>query len=292
MYELDHVAATDPSHLALRCPECLTVGHATPGEQVYTCASCHKVWELAACPDCGDFLLMELGFDPEEQFICPWCARKGSIGHGPRPSAEVVADRISERGADYFNGDVILRGLTVVGVFGMPITTGSRITVSVSSDSLIFGTVPWDGLTFRILHYDLVSCDVTSDLGSVSSGHVEREASANGNPEGTIDWGLVEILKGSSQLNTFLKLSTAATDLYAHHSSMSPEQVRSHLARALDAMAARGNGVNEKAAGPSEPPAQRAETLLLLSRLRQSGALSDEEFNRATQRVLQQSPGQ
>jgi hypothetical protein len=286
MYELDHVAASDPSRLALRCPECLTVGHAIPGEQVYTCASCHKVWELAACPDCGDFLLMELGFDPEEQFICPWCARKGSIGHGPRPSAEVVADRIRERGADYFSGDVILRGLTVVGVLGMPITIGSRITVAVSSDSLIFGTVPWDGLTFRILHYDLVTCEVTSDLRSGSSGHLEREVSTNGNVEGTVDWRLVETLKGNSPKSTFLRLSTPATDLYAHHSSMSAEQVRSHLARAIDTIAVRGNGLNEKTVTTSAPPAQRAETLMLLSRLRQSGALSDEEFNKATQRVI------
>jgi hypothetical protein len=298
MYELDHSAAQDSGELAMRCPECRVVGGAVAGEQVYACAACHKVWELASCPGCGEFLLMELGFDPKEQFICPWCASTCSLGPADRPTAEVVAERVRQRGAEYFNGDVLLRGLTVIAVLGMPIPVGTRITVAVSSDSLIFGEVPWNGLTFRILYDDLLTCDVTdgaalgSSRASVPAGQNEGDPSANGSFDAVVDPGIVDTLRTNSPVNAFVRLSTPATDLYAHHSTLSAEQLRSFLAPAVNVIAARRNGLADRDAATLRPGVDRAETLMLLTRLRESGALNDQEFQRATQRVLQQTPAQ
>jgi hypothetical protein len=308
MYELDHSAAQESGELAMRCPECRVVGNAVPGEQVYACPSCQKVWELASCPSCGEYLLMELGCDPREQFICPWCADTCSLGPGQRPTAEEVAERVRQRGAAYFDGDVLVRGLIVVGVIGMPIAVGTRITLAVSSDSLIFGTVPWNGLTFRVLYDDLVTCEVTDDTAVASprksdataepdtpvptapSDPEARQPSANGSFDTVVDRGVVETLRRTSPVNTFVRLSTPATDLYAHHSTLTPERLRPFLAPAANAIAARRNGVSVEDQVTSRPPVERAETLMLLTRLRQSGTLSDDEFHRATQRVLQQTP--
>jgi hypothetical protein len=226
-------------------------------------------------------------------YPCPWCDWQVDIRYGKQVLAPFVpagehAQQLVARGVDRGRGDKVVTGLTTVGGYGWAPAAGTRISLAICPEHLAIAAVPNGRPDPIIVPFDLL-VDFEFQGGATRKGQmvIGGGSGISGALTGVIVASVLNSLMSKSQVNTVLRISAADGELFAHHGSLLPNDLRTILAPAVNSVTARRGAAVAPvpAAGDSRP--DLLSRLERLAALRSEGVLTDAEFQVAKGRILE-----
>jgi len=224
----------------------------------------------------------------ERQFVCVGCGSKHGIttffltdNTATASTASAFGKAILSRGANCEQEDHLIPGFTVVGGYGWAPTAGTRITLAVCADCLKIATVPLTPIIVEMSYERLVGFDFQGGAMSTGGGFFGGGFGVEGAVKGMLVASVLNSLTEKTTINTVVRISAVDGELYIHHGGALPDALRTLLARAVNAVAARG-----RSAAIPAGVADSVTRLEKLAKLHEGGALSDDEFRTAKQKIL------
>jgi hypothetical protein len=274
------------SQIPLRCP-CGQLNEAEPSARDLRCIGCNQSWWFAACPQCKSSVMLR----PESvRYTCPWCDESVDVRWGKRQlvlpiRASAHGAQLAQRGIDHTRGDRLIFGLTTVGGYGWAPEPGTRISLVVCPDHLAITPVPLDaGPAVLVRFEELIAFDLQGGAWKRGKAVIGGGIGAAGIVGGLIVASVLNRLMSRSGVNTVLRISATNGELFAHHGSLVPNDLRTQLGPAVNAIAARHNATQPTGA-PSVSD-DFIEQLERLGQLRANGTLTEEEFEIGKHRIL------
>jgi Short C-terminal domain len=276
-----HATGTQPAAVEIPCPKCKARKELSADAVELRCRGCSAHYRFLRCSSCGSTAQVGATLGRGAPWSCPSCGTKSTLpmfGQPPFGSAAEIYRQLSTKGLLSDDPDKrTLGGFTMIGGNGYDIPvkavcsvnctpTDVRIVIAGQHDAL---AIPYDALTA-----------VELSGGTRTSGARFRGGGfgVTGAIEGMAIASVLNALSRKTTINTVLRVATSQGELFLHHGSVTPAIMRNTLSPLFTRFEASRAAPVAPAPAPADDPTTQLERL---TRLRDAGALTEDEFQAA-----------
>lgn len=292
--ERSHGTGSQASY-SLDCRACQHITAVVGDARHFDCGNCGCRSFFLACERChGANLVLGNGRGEPIQWRCDWCLVQNAnsaikrLKREPASAADAWA-ALDRHALTYGDRDVaMLGGFELVGGHGDCPPPGTLCSVGALADGVLI--VAELGATGRVMlpYRDLLAVEVGGrGIIERSAGLVGGGVGMRGTLKGIAMAHVINNLTRKTEVDSFLRITAAETEMLFSHWRLGPAQVRSSLGRLFTAQmaAARQNAsqpvrveVPTSPAAPPPRPPSAIDELERLTKLHAAGTLTDTEF--------------
>jgi Short C-terminal domain len=276
-YPMRYVAAV--TVVELRCVECETLVSLPEDEGAFKCSGCRSgLYRFLECRHCGAVEQAGPNVANGGRWMCRLCWRPNIFNRrGPVFTAHRRVIDLNARGIDPSNPDArIVGGFTHVGGAGFDVTAGAVCSVATLPDATLVEVKIGKGTEVRIPYDDLIAVDLSGGA-TTTRGGFWGGGSGTGAIEGMLVASALNAASSRTTINTGFHIGSARGELLLHHAALTPAVIR----RKLSPLFARYEMVRHRRPAAESPAGDPLAQLERLVKLRDAGALTEEEFQAA-----------
>jgi hypothetical protein len=276
-------AADDLGSVQLACEKCgkaLTVPAAAQG---MGCPSCGTSQQFLLCTGCG--LVSQVTMEATtKSWSCQFCGRANAeagvggwrTGNAGQRHANLAARSITG-GAPY----TLVGGFLVLGGSGYGLEPGSRLSIVALADRAVLTREEADGHQAVTVRYsDLTALEASGGKQTSSPGFIGGGFGLKSAVKGIAVASVLNAALSTTSVNTGVHIASTSGEVLLHHPVLESQQIRLLLSKMWAGYAAAQHV-------PMQAPAADPATLLArLGELRQSGVLTEEEFEAKKHDIL------
>jgi hypothetical protein len=272
-------ADAQPVSVEIPCPKCKARAQLSGDAAELRCRGCSAHFRFVLCSSCGSTAQVGATLGRGPPWSCPSCETKSTLPVFGQPSFGSAAEiyrQLSTKGLLSDDPDKrTLGGFTMIGGNGYDIPVKSvcsvnctptdvRIVIAGLHDAL---ALPYEALT---------AVELSGGAQTSGGGFIGGGFGATGAIEGMAIASVLNALSRKTTINTVLRVATGQGELFLHHGSVTPAIMRNTLSPLFTRFEA--SRATPVARAPAEDPTTQLERLV---RLRDAGALSEDEFQAA-----------
>lgn len=266
--------ASWPTEVPVRCPRCRATTVVDSTAKDYVCSQCQVTYVFRLCGHCSG--AVQLAKRKRGDWWCPWCGNQNLVrvpGAWIPVAAHVFAELEKRELLEDDPDRKVLGGFTMVGGNGYAISTGSICTVTTLVDGVVIRAEVGTGLA--VLPYpELTIAELGGGVTSSGGGYFGGGFGLTGAVEGMLAASVLNSLTQRTAINTLLRLGTAQGEVILHNGQLAPQALRNSLSRVFTGYEAARRASHVQ---PTDPISE----LERLGRLKESGLITDEEFEAA-----------
>lgn len=272
----------------LVCPSCKRAISVRSDLSSYTCSECSKRIEVASCPGCRTAVQWVIA--KGQKGVCPFCKHVGRVGRGALSSATVrdAVESSARLGMTPDSWDAesrIFPGLVVLGGYGHSLPEKGRCTVAFAVDEIVVCGLSGEPMTAQ---YDGASIEVGGP-GAITrgGGFFGGGFGAKGAAEGMLVASVLNSVTTKTEFQTVVGITTSNWQLILLSDRTTPDRLRIELAPVFGRIRSHHTAAAKPTSGHSDDLAGQ---IARLADLHRSGALTEEEFANAKQRLIDKEP--
>jgi DNA-directed RNA polymerase subunit RPC12/RpoP len=269
----------------LPCPKCGAREHLPADARERRCKDCGSHYQFVRCTACD--ATVELPDSAAFGWTCPSCRSqvKVSLLHQPKSgSAAGVHKQLARMGLLTDDPDTrSIGGFTVVGGTGYNIPVESVCSVSCTPTDIRVGIAGRED-AIAIPYTRLSAVELSGGAQTSGGAFIGGGFGPTGAVEGMVIASVLNSLSRKTTINTVLRIASRDGEIFLHHGAMTPATMRtefSPLFTRFEAAQASTSSEHVVADDPTVVADDPTAQLERLTRLRDAGALTEDEFQAA-----------
>jgi hypothetical protein len=288
-WERTHSPEAAPTEVKLSCAKCQAKTTLRSEMTELTCPSCGAWYRFRHCDRCGAVNQVGSGAARGGSWRCLFCRQQNSIpmfGEWPESTAAENFRELARRGLLDWHADTrLVGGFTLVGGTGLSIKGGTVCSVVTFPDAVRVVAEVGDEAQMVIPYEKLTDVELGGGATTTGGGFVGGGFGLGGAAEGMLIASALNAATRKTTVNTGMHIGSTDAEVLLHHGELTPAAIRQQMSPLFTRLEAARRA---REVGPS--PQQEAEDpitqLERLARLRESGILSEEEFQAARARQV------
>ena len=262
----------------LPCPKCGARQQLLADATECRCKDCGAHYHFLRCTGCK--ATAEVSDSAAYGWKCPSCGSKANLSPLRKPeygSATAFHKRLATMGLLSDDPDTrSIGGFTVIGGSGYEIQVKSVCSVSCTPTDVRLGIGGRDDVI--VIPYTRLSAVELSGRAETSGGgFVGGGFGPTGAVEGMVVASVLNSLSRKTTINTVLRIASHDGEIFLHHGAMTPATMRNEFSPLFTRFEAAQASTSSEHIVADDPTAQ----LERLTRLRDAGALTEDEFQAA-----------
>jgi hypothetical protein len=283
---LHREAAT--SIVEIPCIVCRTITALPAAATELLCGPCGALYTFRACAECGAVEQVGPKAADHGPWRCTFCLSRNINVERRTPalSARARFDELGRHGMTPLGPDVsLVTGFTHFGGVRFPIVPGSLCSVVASGDAVVVTAERSDEQRCAVVvrYADLTALEIEGGAYKTGGGFIGGGFGFGGAVEGMMVASVLNALTRRTKINTAMRIGSRQGELLLHHGKKTPAAIERDLSLLFAGYHKAKNA--EPAETPQTDPLAQLERL---AKLREVGALTEEEFQAARAQYVRQ----